>query len=213
MQTNPLTTNRSVPKKSFVLNGLICINYWKFTQFVSKFLPPYFLALPRQWTFQRTYLLNQQFLHHNTKLNDRTKDRNSINFTFMAPLWPIQDRVTRAHVRLLDPWFKTGQLDTDLLAIDYSSTHRYHHQHRQTSNIVFTCKTHKGLQKLTLVSATELYAPISYKSRISGELEPVSILKATYYKWQAITLTQQHATLYCLTWPYVSDQSNNKPVD
>ena len=46
------------------------------------------------------------------------KDRNTINFTFIAPLWPEQDRVTRVLVRLLGPCFKTGQVDTDLLAID-----------------------------------------------------------------------------------------------
>ena len=48
----------------------------------------------------------------------QSQDRNLNNFTFISPLWPIQDRMTCAHVRLLGPCFKTGQVDTDLLAID-----------------------------------------------------------------------------------------------
>ena len=30
---------------------------------------------------------------------------------FISPLWPIQDRATRADVGLLGPCFKTGQMD------------------------------------------------------------------------------------------------------
>ena len=30
---------------------------------------------------------------------------------FISPLWPMQDRATRAYVGLLGPCFKTGQMD------------------------------------------------------------------------------------------------------
>ena len=38
--------------------------------------------------------------------------------TFISPYWPIQVQKTRAHVRLLGPCFKTGRVETDLLAQD-----------------------------------------------------------------------------------------------
>ena len=92
--------------------------------------------------------------------------------------------MTRAHVRLLGPCFKTGQVDTDLLAIDCSSTHRYHRQHRRTTDTVFPCKTQKGLHKRH-ISTAELYAPISCKPCIGREIEPVSMLRAAPKRLQA----------------------------
>ena len=72
------------------------------------------------------------------------RDRNLTSFTFIAPLEPIQDWVTRAHVRLLGPCFKTGQMDTDLLAIDcWTGTQKDCHQHRGHCELDFPCKTHK----------------------------------------------------------------------
>jgi hypothetical protein len=61
------------------------------------------------------------------------------------------------------------QVDTDLLAIDGSSTHRYYRQHRRTTDTVFPCKTQKGLHKRH-ISTAELYAPISCKPCIGREI-------------------------------------------
>jgi len=41
---------------------------------------------------------------------------NSINFTFIVPPWPIQDRRLAHNVRLLGSVFQDGSVDTDLLA-------------------------------------------------------------------------------------------------
>ena len=43
--------------------------------------------------------------------------------TFIAPLGPIQDRATCVHVRLLGPCFKTGRVETDLLAPQFAQSH------------------------------------------------------------------------------------------
>ena len=108
----------------------------------------------------------------------QNEDRNSINFTFIVPLWPKQDRATRAHVRLLGPCFKTGQMDTDLLAIDCFQVRRDTAASIERSNTAdFPCKTQKVRQIRHILDNGTLRTHCS-RPRISGEIEPISSLRA-----------------------------------
>jgi hypothetical protein len=123
------------------------------------------------------------------------EDRNSINFTFIVPPWPIQDRATRAHVRLLGPCFKTGQVDTDLLAIDCSSTHRYCRQ-RPTSKAAFPYKVQKERPNRHRLDNKTVRTHYS-KPHISGEIEPISTLSA-YSVHRPRTITQAYIRRHIL---------------
>ena len=85
--------------------------------------------------------------------------------------------MTRARVRLLGPCFKTGQVETDLLAVDCHS-HAYARRIRRTLTAAFRREAPKQRPDNALAFAERTARALRH-TPLGGEFTPFGALKAT----------------------------------